>query len=93
VQAAVLHLFHAAYAVAGPEIFSFVCCLRQRFHFRCCPAQEACSNDAFRLWGPEIPDVDGVTACRVARKAGLSPGCRVFFRPGPEPVAETGAQA
>jgi hypothetical protein len=53
--------------------------------------QQACSNDAFRLCGPEIPDVDRVTACMVARKAELSPGCRVFFRPGPEPVAETGA--
>jgi hypothetical protein len=51
--------------------------------------QQACSNDAFRLCGPEIPDVDRVTACMVARKAELSPGCRVFFRP--QPVAETGA--
>jgi hypothetical protein len=53
--------------------------------------QQACSNDAFRLCGPEIPDVDRVTACMIARKAELSPGCRVFFRQGPEPVAETGA--
>jgi hypothetical protein len=53
--------------------------------------QQACSGDAFRLCGPEIPDVDRVTACMVARKAELSPGCRVFFRPGPEPVADTGA--
>jgi len=53
--------------------------------------QQACSGDAFRLCGPEIPDVDRVTACMVARKAELSPGCRVFFRPGPEPVSETSA--
>src|ERR1700712_6089794 len=53
--------------------------------------QQACSGDAFRLCGPEIPDVDRVTACMVARKAELSPGCRAFFRAGPEPVAETGA--
>jgi hypothetical protein len=53
--------------------------------------QQACSGDAFRLCGPEIPDVDRVTACMVARKAELSPGCRVFFRPGPEPVTEAGA--
>jgi hypothetical protein len=53
--------------------------------------QQACSGDAFRLCGPEIPDVDRVTACMVARTAELSPGCRVFFRPGPEPVADTGA--
>jgi len=53
--------------------------------------QQACSGDAFRLCGPEIPDVDRVTACMIARKAELSPGCRVFFRAGPEPVAETDA--
>ena len=53
--------------------------------------QQACSGDAFRLCGPEIPDVDRVRACMVARRAQLSPGCRVFFRRGPAPVAETGA--
>jgi hypothetical protein len=53
--------------------------------------QQACQPDAFRLCGPEIPDVDRVTACMVAKKAQLSPQCRVFFRAGPEPVAETGA--
>lgn len=53
--------------------------------------QQACSGDAFRLCGPEIPDVDRVTACMIARQAELSPGCRVFFRPDPAPVAETGA--
>ena len=51
--------------------------------------QQACTGDAFRLCGPEIPDVDRVTACMIARQAELSPGCRVFFRP--EPVAETDA--
>ena len=49
--------------------------------------QQACSDDAFRLCGPEIPDVDRVTACMVSRKEQLSPGCRIFFRPGPEPDA------
>ena len=53
--------------------------------------QQACSDDAFRLCGPEIPDVDRVTACMIARKDELSPGCRVFFRAGPEPVVDTGA--
>lgn len=53
--------------------------------------QQACSDDAFRLCGPEIPDVDRVTACMIARKAELSPGCRVFFRSDPEPVVGTGA--
>lgn len=49
------------------------------------PEQEqACTGDAFRLCGPEIPDVDRVTACMVRNKSQLSPGCRAFFRPEPE---------
>jgi hypothetical protein len=52
--------------------------------------QQACSADAFRLCGPEIPDVDRVTVCMVRHKAELSPGCRVFFRPS-EPEAEPAA--
>jgi hypothetical protein len=48
--------------------------------------QQACTPDAFRLCGDAIPDVDRVTACMIARKAQLSPGCRVYFR-SPEPVA------
>lgn len=48
--------------------------------------QQACSGDAFRLCGDAIPDVGRVTACMIARKAQLSPGCRVYFR-SPEPVA------
>jgi len=43
--------------------------------------QAACSGDAFRLCGSEIPDVDRVTTCMVRRKSELSPGCRVYFRP------------
>jgi hypothetical protein len=50
--------------------------------------QQACSNDAFRLCGPEIPDVDRVTACMIRNKSQLSPGCRVFFR-SPEPERAT----
>jgi hypothetical protein len=46
--------------------------------------QQACSDDAFRLCSAEIPDVDRVTLCMVRNKSQLSPGCRVFFRPGPE---------
>jgi hypothetical protein len=49
--------------------------------------QQACQPDAFRLCGSEIPDVDRVTACMIARKSQLSPECRRFFRSGPEPVA------
>lgn len=47
--------------------------------------QQACTPDAFRLCSPEIPDVDRVTACMIRNKALLSPGCKAFFRPGPEP--------
>jgi hypothetical protein len=50
--------------------------------------EQACTGDAFRLCSSEIPDVDRVTACMVLKKAQLSPGCRVFFRPSePEPAA------
>ena len=49
--------------------------------------QQACTGDAFRLCGSEIPDVDRVTACMVRNKAQLSPGCLVYFRPGPEDAA------
>ncbi|QOZ28687.1 MULTISPECIES: hypothetical protein [Bradyrhizobium] len=47
--------------------------------------QQACTPDAFRLCGPEIPDVDRVTVCMIRNKALLSPACKAFFRPGPEP--------
>ena len=49
--------------------------------------QQACSGDAFRLCGPEIPDVDRVTVCMIRNRSQLSPGCRVYFRAPPEPVA------
>ena len=49
--------------------------------------QAACQPDAFRLCSSEIPDVDRVTACMVAKKSQLSPQCRAFFRSGPEPSA------
>ena len=48
--------------------------------------QQACTPDAFRLCSDAIPDVARVTACMIARKSELSPGCRAFFR-SPEPVA------
>ena len=48
--------------------------------------QQACTGDAFRLCNAEIPDVDRVTVCMVRNKAQLSPGCRAFFRPEPEPM-------
>ena len=49
--------------------------------------QQACTPDAMRLCGEFVPDVDRITACMIARKSELSPECRRFFRPGPEPVA------
>ena len=50
------------------------------------PEQEqACTGDAFRLCSAEIPDVERVTACMVAKKSQLSPPCRVQFGPDPEP--------
>lgn len=49
------------------------------------PEQEqACTGDAFRLCSSEIPNVDRVTACMVAKRSQLSPGCRAQFR-APEP--------
>ncbi len=47
--------------------------------------QQACTPDAFRLCGADIPDVDRITACMIRNRAQLSPACRVFFRAGPEP--------
>jgi hypothetical protein len=49
--------------------------------------QQACQPDAFRLCSSEIPDVDRVTACMVAKKSQLSPECRRFFRADPAPEA------
>ncbi len=54
--------------------------------------QQACSGDAFRLCSAEIPDVDRVTVCMIAKKSQLSPGCRVFFGPE-EPEAVPAAAA
>ena len=49
--------------------------------------QQACQPDAFRLCSSEIPDVDRVTACMIAKKSQLSAECRRYFRPGAEPAA------
>jgi hypothetical protein len=46
--------------------------------------QQACSDDAFRLCGADIPDVERVKVCMIRNKAQLSPGCRVHFRSEPE---------
>jgi len=47
--------------------------------------QQACTPDAMRLCGNFVPDVDRITACMIEKKSQLSPECRRFFRPGPEP--------
>ena len=47
--------------------------------------EQACTGDAFRLCSSEIPDINRVTACVVARKSELSPPCRAQFGPDPEP--------
>ncbi|WP_249147978.1 hypothetical protein [Bradyrhizobium sp. AUGA SZCCT0177] len=58
------------------------------------PEQEqACTSDAFRLCSSEIPNVERVTACMVAKKSQLSPPCRAQFRSGPEPSRAASAPA
>ena len=50
--------------------------------------QQACTPDAMRLCGAFVPDVDRITACMIQNKSQLSPECRQYFRPGPEPSAQ-----
>jgi hypothetical protein len=47
--------------------------------------QQACTGDALRLCGSDVPDVDRITACMIRNKSQLSPPCRAYFRSGPEP--------
>ena len=51
--------------------------------------QQACTDDAMRLCGAYVPDVDRITACMVQNRSQLSPGCRVYFRPEPAVAAGT----
>ncbi len=39
----------------------------------------ACENDAMRLCGDFVPDVDRITACMHRKRAFLSPRCRAVF--------------
>jgi hypothetical protein len=56
--------------------------------------QAACQPDAFRLCGSEIPNIDRVKACMLARRAQLSPECKRYFHPdAAEPVAVTAPSA
>ena len=51
--------------------------------------QQLCTGDAMRLCSSEIPDVDRVTACMIAKQSQLSDGCKSVFRPmgtTPQPV-------
>ncbi len=38
-----------------------------------------CTNDAFRLCGDKIPNVDAVTICMREQKKQLSDGCKSVF--------------
>jgi hypothetical protein len=52
--------------------------------------QQLCTDDAFRLCGADIPDLDRVTACMAKHKSELSAGCKSVFRPAPgTPAAAT----
>ena len=53
--------------------------------------QQLCTDDAFRLCGSDIPDVDRVTACMVKHKSELSAGCKSVFRPAPGTATGRGA--
>ena len=51
--------------------------------------QQLCTGDAMRLCSSEIPDVDRVTACMIAKRSQLSDGCNSVFRkmdPAPTPA-------
>ena len=39
----------------------------------------ACTPDAWRLCSDQIPDVDAVKACMIAKRAQLSAACRATF--------------
>jgi hypothetical protein len=76
--------------------FQFVAILGTSFAFAMLPRaghsytadqEQGCTGDAFRLCSSDIPDVDRITACMIRHKSQLSPGCRVFFKSGREPVA------
>jgi hypothetical protein len=79
-----LRIFHLGLMLATALVVSMLATAGQAYTPE---QQQACSGDAFRLCGPEIPDVDRVTACMVRNKAQLSPDCRAFFRPEPESAA------
>ena len=64
---------------------SFISVVPTSVHAYTPEQQQACSPDAMRLCGDFVPDVDRITACMIQKKSQLSPECRRYFRPGPEP--------
>ncbi len=50
-----------------------------------------CTNDAFRLCGDKIPDIEQVTVCMRAQKVKLSDGCKSVFDQPPtvQSISET----
>ncbi len=50
--------------------------------------QQACTNDAFRLCGSDVPDVDRITACMIRNKSQLSPECRAPTKGGERQAAQ-----
>jgi hypothetical protein len=43
----------------------------------------ACQDDAIRLCGDFIPDVEKIKACMVKKMRSLTPACRAQFAKGP----------
>ena len=63
--------------IIGPALFLALAPSVARAAVPC--ARAACTLDAFRLCGTEIPNVERIIACMKANKANLSPGCRSVF--------------
>jgi hypothetical protein len=82
-----LRIFHLGLMLATALVVSILATAGQAYTPE---QQQACSGDAFRLCGPEIPDVDRVTACMIRQRSQLSPGCKALFQepaPALTPVA------
>lgn len=52
--------------------------------------QQACTDDAMRLCGAYVPDVDRITACMIQNKSQLTPRCAVYFQPPLQPMMTQG---
>jgi hypothetical protein len=58
--------------------FSFAAASTESFAFSA-EAQQMCTGDAFRLCGPEIPNIERITACMIRQRTSLSSGCRAVM--------------